>query len=119
MQRRSFVQASLATACSAAATAPAAAAERQGNPVYELRIYSLKPGKQPVLDSYLSKASIPALKRLGIGPVGVFVEKGKDGGTTVYTLIVYPSADAVTGLSAQLTADEKYLMAAKDYLAAP
>lgn len=118
MQRRSFIQASLATACTASAAAPVVAAERQGNPVYELRAYSLKPGKQPVLDAYLSKAFIPALKRLGIGPVGVFVEKGKDGETTVYTLIVYPSADAVTGLSAQLAADENYLMAAKDYLAA-
>jgi hypothetical protein len=62
---------------------------------------------------------MPALKRLGIGPVGVFVEKGKDGESSVYNLIVYPSADAVTSLSSRLTANEEYLKAAKDYLATP
>src|SRR5208337_3880057 len=41
MQRRSFIQASLATVCASAATAPAIGAEPQGRPVYELRTYSL------------------------------------------------------------------------------
>jgi hypothetical protein len=119
MQRRSFIHASIATVCSAAAAAPVAAAERQGGPVYELRMYSLKAAKQPVLEAYLSKAFIPALKRFGIGPVGVFLEKGKEEAVNVYVLIVHPSADAVPGLSARLVTDEEYLKAAKDYLAAP
>lgn len=119
MQRRSFLQASLAAASSAAAE-PAPAAERSGGPVYELRNYALKPGKQPVLEAYLSKALLPALKRLGVGPVGVFVEKGKDDGPgSVYVLIVHPSADTVVTTPARLAGDEEYLKVAKDYLGTP
>jgi hypothetical protein len=117
MKRRSFIQASLATVCSAAAAAPALAAERQGAPVYELRTYSLKAGKQAALEAYLSKAFLPALKRLGIGPVGVFVEKSEQEPVKVYVLIVYPSADAVVTLTTKLAADEEHGKAAKDYLA--
>ncbi|MBY0527101.1 MAG: NIPSNAP family protein [Gemmataceae bacterium] len=119
MERRSFIQASLATACAAAATTPVIAADRQGGPVFELRTYSLKAAKQPVLEGYLSKAFMPALKRFGIGPVGVFVEKGKEDTNHVYVLIVYPSAEPVATLSTRLAADEEYQKAAKDYLAAP
>src|ERR1700722_3812794 len=118
MKRRSFIQASLATVCSAAAV-PASAADRPAGSVYELRTYSLKAAKQHLLEEYLSKAFLPALKRLHLGPVGVFVEKGEAEALKVYALIVYPSADQCTSLSAQLAADEQYLKAAKDYLAAP
>jgi len=62
---------------------------------------------------------LPALKRLGIGPVGVFLEKGEQDTVKVYVLIVYPSADQGTSLSARLNADAEYLQAGKDYLAAP
>ncbi len=119
MQRRSFIQASLATMGSAAAAAPVAAAERQDNPMFEVRTYSSKAAKQPVLDAYLSKAFLPALKRLGIGPVGVFVEKGKEDPRSVYVLIVYPTADAVATLSARLAADQEYARAGEEYFAAP
>ena len=116
MRRRSFIRASLATVCSAAA-APALAAERAGATLYELRSYSLKSGKQPALETYLGKALLPALKRAGIGPVGVFVEKSDQEPVRVYALIVYPSAEALATLPAKLAADEEYAKAAKDYLA--
>lgn len=116
MKRRAFLQASLTTACAAAASAPAA--EAQGGTVFELRSYALKPGKQAMLDAYLSKAFIPALERLGIGPVGVFVEKGDKDEGKVHVLIVYPSADKAASLSTRLAANADYLKTAKDYLAA-
>jgi len=119
MKRRSFIQASLASACAAAAPASTPAAENQGTAVYELRSYALKDGKQPVLEAYLGKALLPALKRYGIGPVGAFVEKKKDEPGQVYVLIVYPSAESVTGLPGRLAGDEEYLKAAREYLAAP
>src|SRR6266581_696624 len=109
MQRRSFIQASLATVCSAATTGPVVSAERQGGFMYELRSYSLKTAKQAVLEAYLSKAFIPALKRFGIGPVGVFVDKGEREPLAVYVLTVYPSIDQVATLSTRLSADEDYL----------
>jgi hypothetical protein len=118
MQRRSFLQASLATVCSTAAAADPKP-ERQGGPVYELRAYSLKAAKQPLLETYLSKAFLPALKRFGIGPVGVFVEKGKDDALTIHVLIVHPSVDTVATLATRLAGDEEHRTAGKDYLTAP
>src|SRR5437773_10633505 len=118
MQRRSFLHASLATLCSAATADPLAAADRPGGQVYELRSYSLKPAKQAPLEDYLQHALLPALRRYGIGPVGVFVEKGDEALLKVYVLIVYPSVDPVATLSTRLAADPEYLKAAKEYLTA-
>jgi len=119
MKRRSFIQASLATLCSAAAASSASAAERGEGPVYELRNYSPKAAKQAVLEAYLGQALVPALARLGIGPVGVFLEKGKQTPPNVYVLIVHPSADSAASLPRRLAADQEYLKAGKEYLAVP
>jgi hypothetical protein len=119
MKRRSFIQAVLASLCSAAGVSRAFAAAPKETALYELRTYSLKAAKQPVLESYLRKAFLPALKRLDIGPVGVFLEKGEQEAVKVYVLIVFPSAGQVESLSARLEGDEEYRKAAKDYLAAP
>ncbi len=118
MKRRSFLGASLAAwGTAAAGTATAADAGPHPAEVYELRAYSLKPAKQPLLDQYLSRAFIPAAKRHGAGPVGVFVETGKDP-LTVYVLVVHPSADSAVALPARLAADEDYRKAAGEYLTA-
>lgn len=119
MKRRSFIQATLAaTVTSTAGTGVAADPKPKAGEVYELRVYSLASAKQPALDSYLSKAFIPTLKRYGIGPVGVFVEKGEKDQLKLYALIVHPSAESALTLSGRLAADETYRKAAGDYLAA-
>lgn len=119
MKRRAFIRTSLAATAAVAVSAPAGAAERSGSSVYELRTYAVKPGKRPVLDAYLGEALVPALKRFGAGPVGVFVEQAKDAvAAPVTVLTVFPSADAAVGVSARLAADEGYLNSAKEYLAA-
>jgi hypothetical protein len=115
MKRRSFLTASIATAC--AAGAAGAAEEAKTRQMYELRTYALKPGKQAILDAYLSKAYIPAVKRLGSGPVGVFVEKEGEQ-VKVYVLVVHPSAEAAATLSTRLGDDAEYGKAAAEYLAA-
>src|SRR5580765_4519833 len=99
MKRRSFLQTSVA-ALGAAATSAATsdAADPPAGEVYELRVYSLPVGKQPVLDRSLGEAFIPTLKRLGIGHVGVFAEKPDKDALKVYVLITYPSADRVISL---------------------
>src|SRR5262249_1932159 len=114
MERRSFMQASVA---SAFAVASATADERKTREHYELRAYSLKPAKLPLLDQYLSKAFIPTLKRYGLGPVGVFVDKSSPEQSKVYVLIVYPSVDRCASLSARLADDAEYRKLAADYLA--
>ncbi|WP_020474336.1 NIPSNAP family protein [Zavarzinella formosa] len=117
MERRTFVQASVATLC---ATAAGFAAEPKPETpeLFELRTYTLKPGKQPLLDDYLAKAYLPALKKLGIGPVGVFVEPPEKELLRVYVLVVHKTAESVATLPAKLTADEEYQKAASAYLAA-
>jgi hypothetical protein len=119
MQRRAFLQGSLATVCANAASTAVASPEARGNLVYELRTYTLKGVKQHILESYLSKAFLPALKRLGFGPIGVFVEKGEPEPVKVYVLVVYPSAEEAARISSRLVQDAEYRRAAQEYLAAP
>ena len=114
MERRVFVGASVATVCSA--SVGFSAEPRLDSPeLYELRTYILKPAKQPILDDFLGKAFIPALKRLGVGPVGVFTEPPDKGTLRVTVLIVHKLADSVVTLPAHLAADADYLKAATAY----
>jgi hypothetical protein len=107
---------SFATLGTTAMTATADAAEQKTRELYELRVYSLPSRNQERLDGYLSRALLPALKRAGIGPAGVFVENEGEDKRKVYVLIVHPSAEQVVTLSARLHADEEYHKAAKEYL---
>ena len=117
MERRSFVQASLASVGALAAT-PAFGdnTEQKTGELYEIRVYQLKAVKQELLDNYLSKAFLPALKRYGIGPVGVFIEKVGTDALKVHVLIVHHSAEQFATLSARLAADEEHCKAAEAYL---
>jgi hypothetical protein len=119
MQRRAFVQASLATICSTATAAAAAGAAPAAGPVYELRTYSLKRAKQSLLEAYLRNAWLPAVHRLGLGPVGVFVEKSAQEPVRIYIVAVYPSGEEAVRLSTRLAADKEHQQAAHEYLAAP
>ena len=119
MERRTFVQASLAGACAAVSgEALAVDGKPKGCDFFELRTYQIKAAKEAALDRYLQKAFIPAVKRLGSGPVGVFVEKGTDDGLKVYVIIVHPTGEAAATLASRLAADDEYQKAAKDFLAA-
>ncbi|MFT3880017.1 MAG: NIPSNAP family protein [Gemmatales bacterium] len=131
MNRRNFIQ---ATAATLGATTMVQANDDPGREYYELRTYTLKAEKLPLLDAYLEKALLPAVERLGCGPVGVFLEtesnerdviSGKRTDTTVrdgvqrlYVLIVQPSADVAASLPAALDRDAEYQKAASAFLAA-
>ena len=115
MERRSFLQASVA---GTAAVLAGASPERRASEHYELKAYSLKAAKLPLLDAYLGGAYVPAVKRAGLGPVGVFVEKSNPEMPRVFVLTVSPSAEAWSGLSARLAGDADYLAAAEPYLTA-
>ncbi|MEP6669871.1 MAG: NIPSNAP family protein [Chthoniobacter sp.] len=122
MKRRAFLQNTLAACLGATAletTAHAASdTTAKGRDLYELRIYTLKAAKKPLLDDYLGKAFIPALKRLGIGPVGVFTESVDPEKLAVYVLVVFSSAGQCVTLPARLAADAEHQKAGADYLAA-
>src|ERR1700693_126100 len=108
MKRRSFIKPSLPALAGSAVAAAPSGAQPSGQEFYELRVYSLPAGNRPVLDRYLGQALIPALKRSGSGPVGVFAEDtGKDL-RKVYVLIVHPSAEHITAMPGRLAIDEAY-----------
>jgi hypothetical protein len=126
MKRRTFLQSSLtqavigSAAVSAFSNAAAVGAPAgTGREYYELRTYTLNAAKKPVLDAYLAKAFIPAVRQAGRGPVGVFSETLPDGKLAVYVLLVLKSAEESATLGAHLAKDEVYAKNAAEYLAAP
>jgi hypothetical protein len=85
---------------------------------YELRQYQLKSEDQSAeLDAYLTKSLIPALRRHGSGPVGVFREITPSDSPVRFVLIPYDSAEQVAGSVQALAKDQTYQTAAADYLA--
>ena len=115
MKRRQFLAASLATsALGLAGKAPAQpAAARE---FYSIRRYNLVSGPQLALtENYFSGALIPALARMGMGPVAALkLDIGEQ--TPAYYLIVPgPSADALATLDLTLAEDKAFLDAAAPF----
>jgi hypothetical protein len=125
MRRREFLASSLAAS---AMTAPETSAGRTSEPAadqsapefYELRQYHLRRGPQVKLtDDFLREAALPAWKRLGIGPVGVFNTAIGSDTPTVYVLIPHLSLESVAATAARLQADPEYQRAGAAFLNAP
>ena len=121
MKRRDFLQKAAIAGLSAGVLSErtmAAEAPTQGRDIYAFRNYTLNTANKPVLDEYLSKAFIPAMHRLGIGPVGVFTESLPPDRAVVYVLMVLQSGDQIVSLSDKLAADAEYQKAGAPYLEA-
>lgn len=132
MRRRHFLAASIAastlaaageavahvSAAEAAATgasAPLAAANPRRE-FYQLRRYNLLSGQQLKLtEGYFSSALIPALVRLGLGPVGAFkLDIGPE--TPAYTLLIPgPSVETLAELDLRLAEDAEFLAVAAPF----
>ncbi|MEL6108539.1 MAG: NIPSNAP family protein [Planctomycetota bacterium] len=85
---------------------------------YEVRTYVLsESGDQAMLDRYLRDAWLPAVKRLGIGPVGVFSPAASDTNNRPMVVVVIPASDSesLVSLRMKLRGDAKYQSAAKAY----
>ena len=123
MKRREFVASSLA-ASAMAGLAPAGAAANPGaDPApeyYQLMVWRLRRGPQVKLtDDFLRDAALPAMGRLGVGPVGVFNTMIGPDSPTVYVLVPSPSLEAVATLPQRLFADPEFLKAGAAYINAP
>ncbi len=121
MQRRQFLAASLAasaTALSAGASAQTSAASSRE--YYQIRRYQLQNGPQTKLaESYFNDALIPALSRMGIGPVGAFSLSIGQETPAYYTLIPSTSAESLVSLDLKLAQDANFLKAAEPFWNAP
>jgi NIPSNAP. len=123
MQRRQFLTASLATSALALTGDTLATAQSSPSPqtaskreYYQIRRYSLMSGPQSkVTESFFAGALIPALSRMGMGPVGAFrLEIGQET-PQFYLLIPGSSPDALATLDLQLAKDDDFLKAAEPY----
>lgn len=125
MRRREFLASSLAasamTGSETSAEGVSATAADQSTPeFYELRQYHLRRGPQVKLtDDFLREAALPAWKRLGIGPVGVFNTTIGSDTPTVYVLIPHLSLESVAATAARLQADPEYQRAGAAFLNVP
>jgi hypothetical protein len=133
MKRRTFITASVAaTTLASLRCAQAQGRATTGNgpqEYYELRVYLLKAGaNRALLDTYLSKALIPGLNRLGCKPVGVFVQQERTGTpaatevrdeSRVMVLIPYPDLQVFASAGARLARDPYYQSAGAEYLNTP
>jgi hypothetical protein len=121
MQRRQFLAASLATSAIALAKdSTAQAAAPHAREYYLVRRYNLVTGPQTGLaESYIGSALIPALARMGLGPVGAFhLEIGPE--TPAFIVIIPgPSADVLAQLPFTLAQDQEFMRLAAPFWSAP
>lgn len=89
---------------------------------YQLKIYSFSNNEQQqVTEQYLKEAYLPALKVMGIGPIGIFKKKLSEGDSIaqIYVLLPFSSLDQFDQLERTLYQDTKHLTAGSAYLNAP
>ena len=105
-----------------AAALGSAEAAAQNNGVvrrhYQLMEYEVETEAQRgALLAFLGDAAIPAINRLGLTPVGVFLPAEEL--SPVYVLIPHPSAESALTLTRRLIADNEFLSAGAAFLDAP
>ena len=120
--RRNFLSTSLsASALSLAGAATAAPQSSAAAPeYYDLRRYQLTNGPGPqVTNQYFAGALIPALNRLGIGPVGAFsIYFGPDS-PAYYLLLPSTKLETLVNADLELAKDTAFMKAAAPFWDAP
>ena len=125
MNRRKFLAATAGTAAFGSSKLGAAAQESSASNTkprecYELRKYHVQSGRQQkITDAFLHEALVPALNRLGIGPVGVFNVEVGEPSPCYHVLLPAPSAEILARAEWKLGQDAEYLKAGAPFLTAP
>lgn len=118
MERRQFLAASVAASALAVADGVSAqtSAAPAGREFYQLRRYALHNGPQTKLtEGYFSDALIPALARMGMGPVGAFHLDFGPETPVFYLLIPSPSSQALAEVDLRLAEDAAFLKTADPF----
>ncbi|HEX5242091.1 MAG TPA: NIPSNAP family protein [Tepidisphaeraceae bacterium] len=112
-------------AAGAAALPAIAAAAQDGEKaptrdIYELRQYRLRKGvMEQRAEGYFKEALVPTLRRMQLGPVGVFNVMIGPESPTKFVLIRHSNAESVMQLHHRLAADEQYQKSGEAFLSAP
>ncbi|MBN2272013.1 MAG: NIPSNAP family protein [Sedimentisphaerales bacterium] len=108
MRRREFL-AGVSVAGIAGLGGAAMAAGGGDREYFELRRYRLLGGaKKNMLGDFLRDVGIPAMNRIGIGPVGAFTAKYGPSDPTLYVLMVHKNLESVVTAAARLLADDEF-----------
>ncbi|HLA40902.1 MAG TPA: NIPSNAP family protein [Candidatus Glassbacteria bacterium] len=124
MKRRELLLAAagLAAGAQAVSCAQSGAAKSDGRQYLELRKYYLaNRAAASRFNTFLEKAALPALNRIGANPVGVFtVTYGENmPGLTVFMLLPYDNLEAWASAKYRLAADEGFNRDGADVLDTP
>ena len=121
MNRREFLTAgSLAGITGMSLSATTAMGGESKQEYLEFRKYRLHVGsKKNLFGNFLRKVGIPAMNRIGIGPVGVFSAMYGPNNPTLYVLLVHKSLDTVMNSAQMLMDDKEYRKAGADFVNAP
>lgn len=115
---------SLLLSCEPSETAETPAAtvtEAPERNYYQLRTYTFADAEQEaVTDTFLAKAFMPALKKQGIAPIGVFKlrPEAEDSLQKTFVLIPFNSLEQFAELEARLDQDDTFFSDGAEYLAA-
>jgi len=116
LQRRQFLTASLAASALAITGETSAQPAKAPREFYQIRRYNMVSGPQLKLtETYFSSSLIPALGRMGMGPVGALrLEYGEQ--TPAYFLIIpSTSVEPLVTLDLKLAEDQAFLDAAAPF----
>lgn len=86
---------------------------------YELKTYTIKyDDQEKMVDNYLEHAYLPALKRMGIKPIGVFKVRPDKFKVSdkIYVLIPFQSLAEFDKLESMLAVDKTHLSAGAEYI---
>lgn len=123
MERRKFLQSSLAVTAGIATTFnPAIAGDKYPTQkeVYEWREYEMRFGSdKEQLENYFRTALIPALNKYGVKTVGVFREWRPSEPAKVYLLMPYSSLDNYLSVNIKVKADAAYIKNSAAYNSIP
>ncbi len=123
MKRRKFIKSALVATGLAAgpltAQLRAHNSEAPGREFYELRLYHLRRGpKQKLFDDFFREASIPAMNRAGLGPIGAFNVMAGPDSPTVYVLIPHKTMESVATATDRFRSDPDYVKLGAEFIEA-
>jgi hypothetical protein len=108
MKRREFLAAAGIAPIAGVGSLAAVGSGKGGQQYFELRQYHLNVGaKKNMVADFLQSAGIPAMNRIGIGPVGVFTTIYGPNSPTLYVLMVHKSLDTAVNSASMLLADDQ------------
>jgi hypothetical protein len=118
MNRRQVIKAGVAAGL-AAGTANAAPPQPEANHFYELRTYHLRNDLSPRrIQDFFQGHFVPAMKRLGVGPVGCFTPMSGIETPSLVVLIDYKSLAEMQSAMARSEQDKDFMKAWREFEAA-